>query len=38
MNGVLQTSAYRQQIAESLLAGVIRYQASLKKAQTTALR
>jgi N-acetylmuramoyl-L-alanine amidase len=36
---LLQTPAYRQKIAESLLAGVMRYQASLKKAQkTTALR
>jgi N-acetylmuramoyl-L-alanine amidase len=35
---LLQTPAYRQKIAESLLAGVIRYQSSLKKAQTTALK
>jgi len=35
---LLQTSAYRQKIAESLLAGILRYQQSLKKVQTTALK
>jgi N-acetylmuramoyl-L-alanine amidase len=33
---LLKTPAYRQKIAESLLAGVLRYQQSLKKVQTTA--
>jgi N-acetylmuramoyl-L-alanine amidase len=33
---LLKTPAYRQRIAESLLAGILRYQQSLKKVQTTA--
>ena len=33
-----QTPAYRQRIAESLLAGILRYQQSLKKVQTAALK
>lgn len=35
---LLKTSAYRQRIAESLLAGILRYQQSLKKVQVTALK
>jgi N-acetylmuramoyl-L-alanine amidase len=35
---LLKTPAYRQRIAESLLAGILRYQQSLKKVQTAALR
>ena len=35
---LLKTSAYRQRIAESLLAGILRYQQSLKKVQTAALQ
>ena len=35
---LLKTPAYRQRIAESLLAGVLRYQESLKKVQTAALQ
>jgi N-acetylmuramoyl-L-alanine amidase len=35
---LLKTPAYRQKIAEALLAGVLKYQSSLKKAQTAALR
>ncbi len=35
---LLKTPAYRQRIAESLLAGVLRYQDSLKKVQTAALQ
>ena len=35
---LLKTSAYRQRIAESLLAGILRYQQSLKKVQITALK
>jgi N-acetylmuramoyl-L-alanine amidase len=35
---LLKTPAYRQQIAESLLAGILRYQQSLKKVQTAALK
>ena len=31
---LLKTPAYRQRIAESLLAGILRYQQSLKKVQT----
>jgi N-acetylmuramoyl-L-alanine amidase len=34
---LLKTPAYRQQIAESLLAGILRYQQALKKAPTVAL-
>lgn len=34
---LLKTPAYRQRIAESLLAGVLRYQQSLKKVQSAAL-
>jgi N-acetylmuramoyl-L-alanine amidase len=34
---LLKTPAYRQRIAESLLAGILRYQQSLKKVQTAAL-
>ena len=34
---LLKTPEYRQRIAESLLAGIMRYQRSLKKVQTTAL-
>jgi N-acetylmuramoyl-L-alanine amidase len=33
---LLKTPAYRQRIAESLLAGILRYQDSLKKVQTEA--
>jgi N-acetylmuramoyl-L-alanine amidase len=35
---LLKTSAYRQRIAESLLAGILRYQQSLKKVDTAALQ
>jgi N-acetylmuramoyl-L-alanine amidase len=35
---LLKSAAYRQKIAESLLAGILRYQQSLKKVQTTALK
>jgi len=35
---LLKTPAYRQRIAESLLAGVLRYQEALKKVQTAALQ
>ena len=35
---LLKTPAYRQRIAESLLAGILRYQQSLKKVQTAALK
>jgi N-acetylmuramoyl-L-alanine amidase len=35
---LLKTPAYRQRIAESLLAGILRYQESLKKVQTAALQ
>jgi N-acetylmuramoyl-L-alanine amidase len=35
---LLKTPAYRQKIAEALLAGILKYQSSLKKAQTAALR
>jgi N-acetylmuramoyl-L-alanine amidase len=35
---LLKTPAYRQRIAEALLAGVLRYQDSLKKVQTAALQ
>ena len=35
---LLKTPAYRQRIAESLLAGILRYQQSLKKVQTAALQ
>jgi N-acetylmuramoyl-L-alanine amidase len=35
---LLKTSSYRQRIAESLLAGILRYQQSLKKVQTAALQ
>jgi N-acetylmuramoyl-L-alanine amidase len=35
---LLKTAAYRQRIAESLLAGILRYQDSLKKVQTAALQ
>ena len=35
---LLKTPAYRQRIAESLLAGILRYQDSLKKVQTAALQ
>ena len=34
---LLKEPAYRQRIAESLLAGILRYQQSLKKIQTTAV-
>ena len=33
---LLKTPGYRQRIAESLLAGILRYQQSLKKVQTAA--
>ena len=33
---LLKSTAYRQRIAESLLAGILRYQQSLKKVQTAA--
>ena len=33
---LLKTQSYRQQVAEALFAGVMNYQRSLKKAQTTA--
>ena len=35
---LLKSPSYRQRIAESLLAGVLRYQQSLKKVQTAALQ
>jgi N-acetylmuramoyl-L-alanine amidase len=35
---LLKTPGYRQKIAEALLAGILRYQQSLKKVQTTALK
>lgn len=35
---LLKTSAYRQKIAESLLAGILKYQNALKKVQSAALR
>jgi N-acetylmuramoyl-L-alanine amidase len=35
---LLKTPAYRQKIAEALLAGILKYQSSLKKAQTAALQ
>ena len=35
---LLKTSSYRQRIAESLLAGILRYQQSLKKVQAAALQ
>jgi N-acetylmuramoyl-L-alanine amidase len=35
---LLKTSAYRQKIAESLLAGIIKYQQALKKMQSASLR
>ena len=35
---LLKTPAYRQRIAESLLAGILRYQQSLKKVQTAELK
>jgi N-acetylmuramoyl-L-alanine amidase len=35
---LLKTPAHRQRIAEALLAGILRYQQSLKKVQTTALK
>jgi N-acetylmuramoyl-L-alanine amidase len=35
---LLKTSSYRQRIAESLLAGILRYQQSLKKVQTALLK
>ena len=35
---LLKTSAYRQRIAESLLAGIFRYQQSLKKVQAASLK
>ncbi|RPI50067.1 MAG: N-acetylmuramoyl-L-alanine amidase, partial [Acidobacteria bacterium] len=35
---LLKTPAYRQRIAESLLAGILRYQDALKKVQTAALQ
>lgn len=35
---LLKTPAYRQKIAEALLAGILKYQQALKKVQTTALR
>jgi N-acetylmuramoyl-L-alanine amidase len=35
---LLKTPAYRQRIAESLLAGILRYQRSLKKVQSAALQ
>jgi N-acetylmuramoyl-L-alanine amidase len=34
---LLKTSAYRQRIAESLLAGILKYQQALKKVQTASL-
>ena len=34
---LLKTQSYRQQVAEALLTGVMNYQKSLKKAQTTAV-
>jgi N-acetylmuramoyl-L-alanine amidase len=35
---LLKTESFRQKIAESLLAGILRYQQSLKKVQTAALQ
>jgi N-acetylmuramoyl-L-alanine amidase len=35
---LLKTPAYRQKIAESLLKGILRYQASLEKVETAALQ
>ncbi len=35
---LLKSESYRQKIAESLLAGILRYQQSLKKVDTAALR
>jgi N-acetylmuramoyl-L-alanine amidase len=35
---LLKTSAYRQKIAEALLAGILRYQQTLKKVETAALQ
>jgi N-acetylmuramoyl-L-alanine amidase len=35
---LLKTSAYRQKIAESLLAAILKYQQALKKVQTAALQ
>jgi N-acetylmuramoyl-L-alanine amidase len=35
-SALLRGSAYRQQIAEALFSGVMRYQKSLKAAQTIA--
>ena len=35
---LLKTPAYRQKIADALLAGILKYQSSLKKVQTAALR
>jgi N-acetylmuramoyl-L-alanine amidase len=35
---LLKTPAYRDRIAESLLAGILRYQQALKKVQTASLR
>ena len=35
---LLKSSAYRQKIAESLLAGILKYQQSLKKGQTASLQ
>jgi N-acetylmuramoyl-L-alanine amidase len=35
---LLKTPAYRQKIAEALLAGILRYQQSLKKVQSAALK
>lgn len=35
---LLRTSAYRQKIAESLLAGILKYQGALKKVETTVLQ
>ena len=34
---LLKSTNYRQKIAEALLAGILRYQQSLKKVQTAAL-
>ena len=34
---LLKTPAYRQKIAESLLAGILKYQQALKKVQTASL-
>jgi N-acetylmuramoyl-L-alanine amidase len=35
---LLKSPAYRQKIAEALVAGVLKYQNSLKKVQTAALQ